>query len=69
MPDWVKPTTSTTPPSKSPRAPSDLGGEKIVSGGLTLVNPDARRLGTAIHLLLETLPNTPEEKWKIVAKK
>ena len=69
VPDWVKPTTSTTPPSKSPRAPSDLGGEKIVSGGLTLVNPDARRLGTAIHLLLETLPNTPEEKWKIVAKK
>ena len=69
VPDWVKPTTSTTPPSKSPRAPSDLGGEKIVSGGLTLVNPDAQRLGTAIHLLLETLPNTPEEKWKIVAKK
>ncbi|MBL6845288.1 MAG: double-strand break repair helicase AddA [Planktomarina sp.] len=69
VPDWVKPTTSTTPPSKSPRAPSDLGSEKIVSGGLTLVNPDARRLGTAIHLLLETLPNTPEEKWKIVAKK
>ena len=69
VPDWVKPTTSTTPPSKSPRAPSDLGGEKIVSDGLTLVTPDARRLGTAIHLLLETLPNTPEEKWKIVAKK
>lgn len=69
VPDWVKPTTSTTPPTKSPRAPSDLGGDKVVSGGLTLANPDAQRLGTAIHLLLETLPNTPQEKWKIVAEK
>ncbi|MDT2083536.1 MAG: double-strand break repair helicase AddA [Planktomarina sp.] len=69
VPDWVKPTTSTTPPTKSPRAPSDLGGDKVVSGSLTLANPDAQRLGTAIHLLLETLPNTPQEKWKIVAEK
>tara|TARA_B110000211_G_scaffold207607_1_gene243509 strand:- start:111 stop:1154 length:1044 start_codon:yes stop_codon:yes gene_type:complete len=63
VPDWVTPSTTAQIWPIVPRAPSELGGEKVVSGGLAQPNPDALRLGTAVHLLLEVLPNTKQSTW------
>ena len=63
VPDWVTPSTTAQIWPIAPRAPSELGGEKVVSGGLAQSNPDALRLGTAVHLLLEVLPNTKQSTW------
>ena len=63
VPDWVTPSTTAQIWPIVPRAPSELGGEKVVSGGLAQSNPDALRLGTAVHLLLEVLPNTKQSTW------
>ena len=67
VPNWVITKTSTPVLPPSPRSPSELGGEKIVNNDLTQANPNALRLGTAVHLLLETLPNVPHGKWGNVA--
>lgn len=67
VPDWVAPSSTTPIWPIMPRAPSDLGGEKVVSGGLTQSNSNALRLGTAVHLLLETLPNTKQSSWSGIA--
>ena len=67
VPDWVAPSNAAPIWPIIPRTPSDLGGEKVVSGGLTQSNPNALRLGTAVHLLLETLPNTKQSSWSGIA--
>ena len=67
VPGWVKSKASTPVMPPSPRSPSELGGEKFVTNGSTPANPDALRLGTAVHHLLETLPNLAHEKWEGVA--
>ena len=69
VPVWAKTTTSPVPQKISPRAPSDLGGDKVVSNTLADANPDALSLGEAVHTLLEVLPSIPKEKWKTVAEK
>jgi ATP-dependent helicase/nuclease subunit A len=69
VPVWAKTTTSPVPQKINPRAPSDLGGDKVVSNTLTEANPDALSLGEAVHSLLEVLPNIPKEQWKTVAEK
>ncbi len=61
VPDWVTPRANTPAPQTKTRAPSELGGDKVINSGLTKANPNALRLGTAVHLLLETLPNAPQE--------
>jgi ATP-dependent helicase/nuclease subunit A len=63
VPDWVTPSITAPIWPIAPRTPSELGGDKVVSGGLAQSNPDALRLGTAIHLLLEVLPNTDQSIW------
>ncbi|MEM1373457.1 MAG: double-strand break repair helicase AddA [Pseudomonadota bacterium] len=48
-------------PVATTMAPSDLGGAKTLPG--TSEDEDALTRGTAIHALLEHLPNTPQEAW------
>lgn len=51
LPEW---------PVSRTLSPSDLGGAKVLSGDLgELDEDDAKMRGTAIHLLLEHLPNMP----------
>ena len=68
LPDWIKPTTGTNPPPASPRAPSDLGGHKVMLSSIKPSSTEAQKLGTAIHTLLEVLPKTEEKNWFSVAK-
>ncbi|MFT6120121.1 MAG: ATP-dependent helicase/nuclease subunit A [Yoonia sp.] len=68
-PKTVKDTSDATPLQLTPLpeilasptlSPSDLGGAKVLSGDLgELDEDDAKMRGTAIHLLLEHLPDLP----------
>lgn len=52
----------------APRAPSDLGGAKILGGAEEgLDRPDAMARGEDIHLLLEHLPDLPRGDWAATA--
>ncbi len=44
--------------------PSDLGGAKAIAGESGLDEDAAMARGTALHLLLENLPNLPQSHWK-----
>ena len=69
LPDWIRPTTGTNPPPASPRAPSDLGGHKVMPGKMKPSSTEAQKLGIAIHTLLEVLPKTEQKNWVSVTKK
>ncbi|KAG1713747.1 ATP-dependent helicase/nuclease subunit A [Nymphon striatum] len=50
-------------------SPSDLGGQKILSGETHTDTSDlALAWGRLVHLLLETLPNVDPTKWKTTAQ-
>ena len=49
-----------------PRAPSDLGGAKAVAGAVE-DGPGGTDFGTALHLLLEHLPDSPPAQWADIA--
>lgn len=52
------------PEARKPRAPSDLGGAKVMEDALDGRDKDAAlRRGSRIHLLLEHLPHVPPERW------
>ena len=67
VPDWVTPRAHAPAPQTNTRAPSELGGDKVINSDLAKANPNALRLGTAVHLLLETLPNAPQENWRDIS--
>ena len=67
VPSWVKTKTDIPVLLPGPQSPSELGGEKFVASGSTPPNPNALRLGSAVHHLLEILPNLPYKKWERVA--
>jgi ATP-dependent helicase/nuclease subunit A len=68
LPDWAK---APAPPSRreiAARTPSDLGGAKVVAGGVEgLEEQAALRRGRLVHLLLEHLPKTPAAGWPAAA--
>jgi ATP-dependent helicase/nuclease subunit A len=49
-------------------APSDLGGAKALPGEVGQSEDIAKARGTAIHLLLEHLPDRPRERWAELAQ-
>jgi ATP-dependent helicase/nuclease subunit A len=49
-------------------SPSDLGGAKALPGEAGQSEDIAKARGTAIHLLLEHLPDRPRESWADLAK-
>lgn len=68
MPDWAKTRSPSSEKAKSVLSPSDLGGAKALAGehaGWDEETSKAR--GSAIHLLLEHLPNVPQTDWPAIA--
>ncbi|MDB5664054.1 double-strand break repair helicase AddA [Cypionkella sp.] len=68
LPAWA--TQSATAPTRPAQllSPSDLGGAKLLAGETDGSSEDtAKARGTALHLLLEHLPNTPRGDWPTVA--
>ncbi|MEM0948397.1 MAG: double-strand break repair helicase AddA [Pseudomonadota bacterium] len=63
LPDWVWAPAPPLQDSGATLSPSDLGGSKILYGETwdTTDTENALRLGRQIHLLLEHLPEWPEE--------
>ena len=53
-------------PSLALRSPSDLGGAKTIPGAEA--DPDSTTRGTAIHTLLEILPELDPETWADIAE-
>jgi ATP-dependent helicase/nuclease subunit A len=49
-------------------SPSDLGGAKALPTADALSEDAAKARGTAIHSLLEHLPNSPQDQWPAIAK-
>jgi ATP-dependent helicase/nuclease subunit A len=68
LPDWATSLATAKTPAPTAISPSDLGGAKALSGqGLGLSEDEAKARGTAIHALLEHLPNLSEDRWTIAA--
>lgn len=68
LPDWATSHAATPKRQPLPISPSDLGGAKALpdAGGVD----DAfagTEYGTALHLLLEHLPDTPKDQWQLLA--
>lgn len=61
----IAPEQQTAPPPLSPS--TDLGGAKALPGEAGLDEDTAKRRGRQLHLLLETLPGTPEDGWPDLA--
>jgi ATP-dependent helicase/nuclease subunit A len=56
------------PERRNTRAPSDLGGAKVIENAIEGLDKDAaQRRGKQIHLLLEHLPDHPPESWASLA--
>jgi ATP-dependent helicase/nuclease subunit A len=68
LPVWAAQPAVTPPRPAQPLSPSDLGGAKVMPG-----EPDgsdaelAKARGTALHLLLEHLPNADRADWAGIA--
>jgi len=61
-PVWVDRPDRAPPEEERPLSPSDLGGEKVLSGEAVAAGEgDPLAYGTALHLLLEHLPGLPAE--------
>jgi ATP-dependent helicase/nuclease subunit A len=70
LPAWARAEAATPPRPEAPRAPSELGGDKVLAGETAddaLPEAAAKRRGRQIHTLLEVLPVHPPEKWPEVA--
>ncbi|MXZ51420.1 MAG: double-strand break repair helicase AddA [Rhodobacteraceae bacterium] len=70
LPHWVEKIPVWETPGKLSESPSNLGGDKVVSGEIdTEATSDSALLkGNVIHLLLEHLPNIPRTEWEIRGK-
>ena len=70
LPHWIEKIPVWETPRKLSESPSNLGGDKVVSGEVdTETTSDSALLkGTVIHLLLEHLPAIPRTEWEIKGK-
>ena len=50
-------------------SPSNLGGEKVLSGEAALMSEDAKARGTALHLLLEHMPDIEAIHWRDLSER
>jgi len=69
VPSWAVPFAKPPQAPVSARAPSDLGGDKVLPGGAPQGAETAKRVGTAVHRLLEVLPNAPQDQWGNIAER
>ncbi|WP_298259067.1 double-strand break repair helicase AddA [uncultured Litoreibacter sp.] len=62
LPDWAQQTAPDRPPSQEPLSPSKFNGAKALPdpSGTALSEDDAKLRGTALHRLLEHLPNAAD---------
>ena len=68
LPEWAHRPAATPPRPAEPRAPSDLGGAKILPGEAEGLSEEAaKRRGRQVHLLLEVLPEHPRADWAEIA--
>lgn len=63
VPEWVGTTRDPRPGAPHALSPADLGGAKVVAGDDGLPGEQARTRGSALHALLEHLPQLPEPDW------
>lgn len=66
LPDWTRTAAPEMPRDLPPLSPSALGGAKALPGD-GLDEDSAKARGTALHLLLEHLPDVPRGDWPAVA--
>lgn len=66
LPDWTQKPAPTAPRDLPPLSPSNLGGAKALPGD-GLDEDRAKARGTALHLLLEHLPQVPRGTWADLA--
>ena len=69
VPSWAVPFAKPPQAPVNARAPSDLGGDKVLPGGAPQGAETAKRMGTAVHRLLEVLPNAPKDQWGKIAER
>lgn len=68
LPAWLRqPAPEALRPAK-PLSPSALGGAKVLFGEGEGEPEMAKERGTALHLLLEHLPDAPQADWPMIAR-
>jgi ATP-dependent helicase/nuclease subunit A len=67
LPDWAQIKVANTPRPAQPFAPSGLTGAKTMGEGEA--DQGALAFGTAVHTLLEHLPNAPAAEWPALAQR
>ncbi len=68
LPSWASDRAASPTLRKSTISPSDLGGASSLAGDSDSTDEEAAlERGRQIHLLLEHLPNFPEQQWSSVA--
>ncbi|MEI6798493.1 MAG: double-strand break repair helicase AddA, partial [Pseudomonadota bacterium] len=65
--DWMFMQTEHPAKAEPALSPSDLGGAKALAGALGEDSETAKARGTALHLLLQHLPDHPQADWPQVA--
>jgi ATP-dependent helicase/nuclease subunit A len=69
LPRWVTSPAPTPKPKEKTLSPSDLGGAKALSSEMDGFDEAAAlRRGSLIHLLLEHMPNVPQDDWETLAQ-
>jgi ATP-dependent helicase/nuclease subunit A len=68
-PSWATPFAKPPQAPVKAHSPSDLGGDKVLPGGAPQGAENAKRMGTAVHRLLEVLPNAPQDQWDKIANR
>lgn len=70
LPKWIAEISPAPKAREKTLSPSNLGGAKALPSETEAVDEEvAMRRGTLIHLLLEHLPNTPQENWKALSQR
>lgn len=67
LPDWVALPAPTAAPVRPVLSPSSLGGAKALPGDMGRDEAQAKRHGAMVHLLLEHLPDWPQDRWPAIA--
>ncbi|MDB6178115.1 double-strand break repair helicase AddA [Paracoccus sp. Z330] len=69
LPDWANLPAPPPPERILPTAATSLGGAKVIGAMVENADPAAAMLrGTRLHLLLEHLPDTPQDEWPELAR-
>ncbi len=67
LPDWAQSAAAPAPRPDKLLSPSALGGAKVLPGDLSGDSEAAKQRGTALHSLLEHLPDTDPASWADLA--